>query len=95
MNILFKGVLFCIILSSTNVSAKSVSVSWQGIITLLYQPNLFSTINSEDIQSSAEALINDGSNNVTINREYTIQHKESGNGNENINTSVVVVMYSL
>ncbi|WED27738.1 hypothetical protein L3V77_05735 [Vibrio sp. DW001] len=95
MNILFKGLLFCIILSSTNVSAKSVSVSWEGVITLLYQPDLFSTIKSEDIQSNAEMLINDGANNVAINREYIIQYKGDNNGNKNISTSVVVVMYSL
>lgn len=95
MNRLFKGMLFCIILFSTNVSAESVSVSWKGVITLLYQPSLFSTMKSVDIQTNSEKIINNGAKSFAINREYIIQQKEDNNRNENKNTSVVVLMYSL
>lgn len=93
MNRLFIGTLFCIILVSSSVSAKSVSVSWEGHITLFYQTDLFSKVKAMDINDAAKKLVDNDLMEVVINREYIIRHGENEMDNKKRNASVVVLMY--
>lgn len=93
MNRLFISTLFCIILMSSSVSAKSVSVSWEGYISLFYQEDYFSKIQTKDINEAAKKLVDNDLMDVIIDKEYIIRHGGNEMDNKKMNASVVVVMY--